>query len=86
MAAPITPKVSSGKRMALRWNPRAGPPAPAASKDVNPSATRTPLSPTAATQMLSAVASTSEPQANSRRAGLDGDFSESDGFTFAYPK
>ncbi len=73
-------------RMALRWNPRAGPPAPAASKDVNPSATRNPLSPTAATQMLSAAASASEPQVKSKRAGLDGDFSESGGFTVVYPK
>jgi hypothetical protein len=48
---------------------------------LKPSATRTPLSPTAATQTLSAVAKTSEPHANSKWV-LDDELSKSGDFTF----
>lgn len=90
-SAPIVPKVSSGIRIAFLWKPLAGPPAPAAISDVIPKATRSPLSPTAATHMLSAAASANDPQLSNSRVGLAGesfgliDFKEcSSGSVLAY--
>jgi len=71
MSAPTVPTTRNGIRRLLRWKPCAGPPAVAAMSELRPNSTRTPLKPTTATQMLSAVARANEPQVNAKDANLD---------------